>query len=164
MKKFISYEKLSKKEKRKVDSQKRKSWGALNPTTRKPPNPKAYNRKKNQCRKKDLFDTDFFIFFRRLIFKKQHRQTNSRHRRLRKSCHSNLLQKIMTASTELKALSGLLYFTYIKMGLQRMTARYFDDLSRQHFGLLTCKEQNGFGNVFGLNEFAHRDERENCLF
>lgn len=44
MKKMIPYEKLSKKEKRKMDAMRRGSWGNLNPVTRKPENSKAYNR------------------------------------------------------------------------------------------------------------------------
>ena len=46
MEKFISYEKLSKKEKRKMDLAKRQTWGELNPVTQKPANSKAYNRNK----------------------------------------------------------------------------------------------------------------------
>ena len=46
MKKYIAYAKLSKKEKRKIDNGMRKTWGDLNPVTRKPTNSKAYNRKK----------------------------------------------------------------------------------------------------------------------
>jgi len=46
MEKYIPYEKLSKKEKRKLDLAKRKTWGELNPVTRKPENSKAYNRNK----------------------------------------------------------------------------------------------------------------------
>ena len=46
MEKIISYEKLSKKEKRKIDQAQRKTWGNLNPVTRKPENSKAYNRSK----------------------------------------------------------------------------------------------------------------------
>ena len=46
MEKFIPYEKLSKKEKRKLDLAKRQTWGELNPVTRKPVNSKAYNRNK----------------------------------------------------------------------------------------------------------------------
>ena len=45
--KFIPYEKLSKKEKRKLDAAKRGSWGGLNPVTRAPMNPKAYKRSKS---------------------------------------------------------------------------------------------------------------------
>jgi hypothetical protein len=54
MEKFIPYEKLSKKEKRKADLARRQTWGALNPTTRKPQNSKAYNRKRTQTWKKEL--------------------------------------------------------------------------------------------------------------
>ena len=46
MEKFIPYEKLSKKEKRKLDQAKRQTWGNLNPVTRKPVSSKAYNRNK----------------------------------------------------------------------------------------------------------------------
>ena len=46
MEKFIPYEKLSKKEKRKLDRSRRVTWGELNPVTRKPPNSKAYDRSK----------------------------------------------------------------------------------------------------------------------
>ena len=54
MEKFISYEKLSKKEQRKMDLAKRQTWGELNPVTRKPENSKAYNRRRAQAWKKDL--------------------------------------------------------------------------------------------------------------
>ncbi len=54
MAKFIPYEKLSKKEKRKMDLAKRQTWGDLNPVTRKPENSKAYNRKRTQDWKKEL--------------------------------------------------------------------------------------------------------------
>ena len=56
MEKFIPYEKLSKKEKRKLDQAKRQTWGELNPVTRKPENSKAYNRKRTQDWKKELPD------------------------------------------------------------------------------------------------------------
>ena len=46
MEKFIAYEKLSKKKKREQDAKRRGSWGGVNPVTRKPENPKAYNRRK----------------------------------------------------------------------------------------------------------------------
>lgn len=61
MKKFISYEKLSKKEKRKVDLARRGTWGALNPVTRKPDSSKAYNRRKAQNWRKELPDSVLFI-------------------------------------------------------------------------------------------------------
>ena len=54
MEKIIPYEKLSKKEKRKLDLAKRQTWGDLNPVTRKPANSKAYNRKKSQAWKREL--------------------------------------------------------------------------------------------------------------
>ena len=54
MEKFIPYEKLSKKEKRKIDQAKRHTWGELNPVTRKPENSKAYNRRRAQAWKKEL--------------------------------------------------------------------------------------------------------------
>ena len=63
MEKFIPYEKLSKKEKRKMDLAKRQTWGELNPVTRKPENSKAYNR--NRARNWKIVDdreTNFGIF------------------------------------------------------------------------------------------------------
>ena len=54
MEKFIPYEKLSKKEKRKVDQAKRQTWGALSPVTRKPDNSRAYHRAKAQNWKQTL--------------------------------------------------------------------------------------------------------------
>ena len=65
MDKYIPYEKLSKKEKRKVDAMRRNTWGKLNPGTRKPENSKAYNRKKSQDWKRELppktCDFSYFI-------------------------------------------------------------------------------------------------------
>ena len=63
MKKYIPYEKLSKKEKRKIDALRRNTWGELNPITRKPENSKAYNRKKNQYWKDELHSTDSFYAY-----------------------------------------------------------------------------------------------------
>ena len=57
MEKFIPYEKLSKKEKRKMDLAKRQPCGELNPVTRKPVSSKAYNRKKSQAWKRELSPT-----------------------------------------------------------------------------------------------------------
>ena len=54
MDKFIPYEKMSKKEKRKLNQAKRKTWGDRNPVTRKPANSKAYNRQKAQNWQKDI--------------------------------------------------------------------------------------------------------------
>lgn len=61
MEKYIPYEKLSKKEKRKLDSAKRCTWGELNPVTRKPQNSRAYNRKRTQDWKKGLPDPVSFL-------------------------------------------------------------------------------------------------------
>ena len=62
MEKFISYEKLSKKEKRKMDLAKRQTWGELNPVTRKPENSRAYNRKKSQNWKREMPPTGLRFF------------------------------------------------------------------------------------------------------
>lgn len=53
MEKFIPYEKLSKKEKKKINLAKRQTWGSMSPVTRKPENSKAYNHRKEQNWKKD---------------------------------------------------------------------------------------------------------------
>ena len=70
MEKFIPYEKLSKKEKRKMDLAKRQTWGELNPVTRKPENSKAYNRRRRaQVWKEELsyLCSSFLFGFRNLI-------------------------------------------------------------------------------------------------
>ena len=56
MEKFIPYEKLSKKEKRKIDQARRQTWGELNPVTRKPENSKAYNRNKARDWKREYHE------------------------------------------------------------------------------------------------------------
>ena len=60
MNRFIPYEKLSKKEKRAVNAQKRGVW-RISPVTRRPDNPKAYKRKKARIREDDP-DTDLSFF------------------------------------------------------------------------------------------------------
>ena len=55
MEKFIPKDKMSKKTKLKLAKEQRKTWGALNPVTRKPANYKAYNRKKTR-NEGDSFD------------------------------------------------------------------------------------------------------------
>ena len=62
MEKFIPYEKLSKKEKRKMDLTKRQTWGELNPITRKPQISKAYNRNKSRNWKRGYHNTNSGIF------------------------------------------------------------------------------------------------------
>ena len=61
MEKFIPYEKLSKKEKRRRDALRRGTGGALNPVTRKSPNPKAYDRKKTRKWMEDPYSVSFCI-------------------------------------------------------------------------------------------------------
>ena len=56
MDRFIPFEKLSKKKKKERNAEKRNTW-AINPVTRRPGNPKAYNRKKAQNWKDDLSDS-----------------------------------------------------------------------------------------------------------
>ena len=62
MDKLIPYEKLSKKEKRKMDLAKRQTWGELNPVTRKPENSNAYNRNKARNWKREYHETSSGIF------------------------------------------------------------------------------------------------------
>ena len=45
MKRFIPYDKLSKKEQKRIDQMKRKEWGNINPVTQIVPDKKKYNRK-----------------------------------------------------------------------------------------------------------------------
>lgn len=63
MEKFIPYEKLSKKEKRKLDQSKRQTWNSLNPVTRKPVSSKAYNRNKTRNWKRECHETNSGLFF-----------------------------------------------------------------------------------------------------
>ena len=48
MEKFVPYEKLSKKKQRELNAIRRKDWNGITPVTRKPENPKAYNRKRHR--------------------------------------------------------------------------------------------------------------------
>ena len=57
MEKCIPYERLSKKEKRKIDKARRQTWGERNPVTRKPENSRADNRKKSRAWKRELPST-----------------------------------------------------------------------------------------------------------
>ena len=62
MDKFIPKEKLSKKAKRERAKAQRKTWGNINPVTRKPKNPKAYVREKPRI-ESDNDDTGAFLCF-----------------------------------------------------------------------------------------------------
>ena len=53
MKVFIPYEKLSKKEKRRIDLKRRENWGSVKPASITHKNKKAYSRK--QKHKSDLY-------------------------------------------------------------------------------------------------------------
>ena len=54
MEKFIPYDKLSKKEQRKINAARRGTWGEISPVTRKPTSSKAYQRHRTQDWKKEL--------------------------------------------------------------------------------------------------------------
>lgn len=68
MKKFVPFEKMSKKQQRAINNEKRNTWGDINPVTRKSENKKAYNRKK--CRDWDEPDYLHFFVAEHLIFQK----------------------------------------------------------------------------------------------
>ncbi|MDR3209984.1 MAG: hypothetical protein LBT36_05110 [Oscillospiraceae bacterium] len=53
MEKFVPYEKLSKRKRQQLDKQRRRVWGAMNPVTRRPQNPRAYDRGKTRQWKDD---------------------------------------------------------------------------------------------------------------
>ena len=61
MKRFIPYEKLTKKKRREQDVLRRNSWGAINPVTRRPEDSKVYNRRKAQRWDKNPPDELSFI-------------------------------------------------------------------------------------------------------
>ena len=48
MRKFVPYEKLSKKQKKEIDRMSRTTWGELNPVTRKAEKSTVYNRNKHR--------------------------------------------------------------------------------------------------------------------
>ena len=62
MEKFIPYEKLSKKQKRALDAARRNGWGGLSPVTRRPANPKAYQRKKTRRGSEEDFPPRLLFF------------------------------------------------------------------------------------------------------
>ena len=71
MEKHIPYEKLSKKKRRELDARRRGSWNGFSPVTRRPENPKAYNRQKARKRSDDFPDRAFFFQKNFNISKKQ---------------------------------------------------------------------------------------------
>lgn len=75
MKRFIPYAKMSKQKKKALDEKRRGSWRGINPVTRKPPNPKAYNRKKMRKRSQDDdFSSASFLFNFSVLFLPQLRK------------------------------------------------------------------------------------------
>ncbi len=68
MEKFISFEKLSKKKKKELNSKKRKSWNGTNPTTKKAENKKRYNRKKSHFRDDDFESGIIYFTFLRFSY------------------------------------------------------------------------------------------------
>ena len=48
MKKFVEYEKLSKRQKKEIDKARRATWGDVIPVTKKVESAKIYNRKRHQ--------------------------------------------------------------------------------------------------------------------
>ena len=66
MKKYVSLDKRSKKAQREYYSERRRTWGELNPVTRSVPSGKTYNRKKDKKRigreLSNEFQADLFCY------------------------------------------------------------------------------------------------------
>lgn len=62
MQKFIPFAKLSKKAQQEINKSRRKSWGNIDPVTKRPANSKAYNRKKARAWK-DTFPTSELFYY-----------------------------------------------------------------------------------------------------
>ena len=62
MQKFIPFAKLSKKTQQEINKSHRKSWGNIDPVTKRPANSKAYNRKKAQAWKDDFPTPELFYY------------------------------------------------------------------------------------------------------
>ena len=62
MAKFIPFVKLSKKTQQEINKSRRKNWGNIDPTTKRPENSKAYNRKKAQAWKDDCPTSELFYY------------------------------------------------------------------------------------------------------
>jgi len=58
---YIPLEKRSKREQKEYFAARRGSWGSVSPVTRKPPNPKAYNRKRSGQRYENEPPPGFFV-------------------------------------------------------------------------------------------------------
>ena len=73
MKKYVSLDKQSKKAQKEYYSERRVTWGELNPVTRSVPSVKSYNRKKDkqEMRRTDRdsrggFDVSFFFIYEKV--------------------------------------------------------------------------------------------------
>lgn len=62
MAKFIPFVKLSRKTQQEINKSHRKSWGNIDPVTKRPANSKAYNRKKARAWK-DTFPTSELFYY-----------------------------------------------------------------------------------------------------
>lgn len=62
MAKFIPFVKLLKKTQQEINKSHRKSWGNIDPVTKRPANSKAYNRKKARAWK-DTFPTSELFYY-----------------------------------------------------------------------------------------------------
>lgn len=62
MQKFIPFAKLSKKTQQEINKSRRKNWGNIDPTTKRPKNSKTYNRKKAQAWKDDFPTSELFYY------------------------------------------------------------------------------------------------------
>ena len=57
---YTPYSRLSKKERRAMDNKKRVNW-SINPVTRKPKNPRAYDRARTRNEERKSFSTGSFL-------------------------------------------------------------------------------------------------------
>ena len=71
MEKFVPFEKLTKKKQRELNKSRRGGWGEMNPVTRRPENPKAYNRKKARKWSDDSMTVPFCDLYR-LNYRQKH--------------------------------------------------------------------------------------------
>ncbi|MCL2427472.1 MAG: hypothetical protein FWD05_14190 [Oscillospiraceae bacterium] len=65
---YIPLDKRSKREQKEYFAARRGSWGDVNPVTRKPPNPKAYKRRKSGQRYEHEPLIGFFVVIKLLFF------------------------------------------------------------------------------------------------
>lgn len=62
MDKYVPFGKLSKKKQRELNAKRRGTWGQIDPVTRRPKNPKAYDRKKaRKSSREDYFTVPYVL-------------------------------------------------------------------------------------------------------